>query len=52
MILLATKDDIEKTKADLTLEIEKVKADVQVIKWMLGVVLAGIISLVLKTFFA
>ena len=39
------------TKADLTLEIEKVKAELLVIKWMLGVVLAGIISLMLKTFF-
>lgn len=49
--VLATKNDIEKNKAELSLEIEKVKSDVQVIKWMLGVVLAGIISLILKTFF-
>lgn len=50
--VLATKLDIEKTKSDLTLEIAKVNAELLVIKWMLGVVLAGIISLILKAFFA
>ncbi len=42
------KKDILATKLDL----EKIKAELLVIKWMLGVILAGIISLVLKTFFA
>ncbi|MBW8050884.1 MAG: DUF1640 domain-containing protein [Cytophagales bacterium] len=32
------------------LGIEKLKAELLVVKWMLGVVLAGIISLVLKAF--
>ena len=32
------------------LDIEKLKAELLVVKWMLGVVLAGIISLVLKAF--
>lgn len=48
---LATRLDLEKTKSELILEIEKVKADVTVIKWMLGVVIAGILSLVVKSFF-
>jgi len=48
---LATKHDIEKTKSDLTLEIERVKAEMLVMKWMLGAVLAGIISLILKAYF-
>lgn len=48
---LATKLDLQKTKSDLILEIEKVRAEVTVIKWMLGVVLAGILSLLVKTFF-
>ena len=44
---------IEERKDELAtkLDIEKLKAELLVIKWMLGVVLAGIISLVLKTFF-
>ena len=32
------------------LDIEKLKAELLVVLWMLGVVLAGIISLVLKAF--
>ena len=44
---LATKGDIHVLKIDN----EKVKAELLVIKWMLGVVLAGIISLVIKSFF-
>ena len=37
---------------DVKIVIEKIKTDLIVIKWMLGVVLAGIISLMVKTFFA
>ncbi len=46
--ILATKNDV----SDVRLEIEKLRAEFLVVKWMLGVVLAGIISLVVKTFFA
>lgn len=48
---LASKYDVEKVRADLKLEIEKVNSQLLVIKWMLGVVLAGIISIMLKTYF-
>ena len=44
---LATKLDIEHIK----LEIEKVRTEVTVSKWMLGVVITGILALILKTFF-
>ncbi len=45
--MLATKEDIHR----LENEIEKVKAELLLIKWMLGFLLAGNLSLILKTFF-
>jgi hypothetical protein len=33
------------------MDIEKLKAELLVLKWMLGFVLAGILSLILKAFF-
>ena len=44
---LATKLDIEHIK----LEIERVRSEVTITKWMLGVVIAGILSLIIKSFF-
>ena len=45
--VFATKEDIHNLKID----IEKLRSEFLVVKWMLGVILAGIISLVVKTFF-
>ena len=45
--ILATKEDTHNLKID----IERLRAELLVIKWMLGVVLAGILSLVAKSFF-
>ncbi|GMU49631.1 MAG: hypothetical protein AMXMBFR31_18570 [Candidatus Desulfobacillus denitrificans] len=39
------------TKQDLQIELAPIKADVQLIKWMLGILLAGVASLVIKSFF-
>jgi len=44
---LATKNDINLLQNDM----EKVKAELLVLKWMLGFLLAGMLSLILKTFF-
>lgn len=44
---LATKLDIEKIK----IEIEKLRGEFMVVKWMLGVLVAGNISLIIKAFF-
>ena len=44
---LATKLDIEKIRVD----IERVRGEILVLKWMLGVSIAGILSLILKSFF-
>ena len=45
---LADKTDVLATKLDL----EKIRSELLVVKWMLGVVLAGIVSLVVKSFFS
>ena len=42
-----TKKDLLATKLD----IEHLKAELLVLKWMLGFLLAGMLSLILKTFF-
>jgi hypothetical protein len=48
------KKDTLATKSDIFLlqnDIEKVKAELLVLKWMLGFLLAGMLFLILKTFF-
>lgn len=39
------------TRKDLQIELAPIKSDLTLVKWMLGIVLAGIASLVLKAFF-
>jgi hypothetical protein len=39
------------TKKDLQIELAPVKSDLLLLKWMIGLVLGGIIALILKTFF-
>ncbi len=55
---LATKADLREVKADIRelrtemkLEIASVKSDLTVLKWMIGLIFAGIIALVMKSFF-
>ena len=43
---LATKPEITEIK----LEIIEIKAELKLLKWMMGIILAGVVSLVLKTF--
>jgi predicted transcriptional regulator len=50
--LVEHKIDAKKDELATKLDIEKLRAELLVIKWMLGVVLAGIVSLVVKSFFA
>jgi hypothetical protein len=38
------------TKTDLEIGLSPVRTDLAVLKWMMGVVLAGVLSLILKTF--
>ncbi|HJX11429.1 MAG: DUF1640 domain-containing protein [Deltaproteobacteria bacterium] len=39
------------TKKDLQIELAPIKSDLLLFKWMIGLVLGGIIALVLKAFF-
>jgi hypothetical protein len=39
------------TKADLEIALSPVRTDLTALKWMMGVLLAGVLSLILKTFF-
>ena len=39
------------TKQDLQLELAPLKAELQVMKWMSGLILGGVITLIIKTFF-
>jgi hypothetical protein len=39
------------SKKDLQIELAPIKADISLIKWMLGILLAGVMSLILKAFF-
>ena len=52
---LATKRDVADAKlelrTDLALGFAKVNGEITLLKWMLGVLLAGVLSLVAKTFF-
>ena len=49
---LATKSDIKDIRSDVAIEFAKVRGEIALLKWMLGAVLAGVVSLVLKAFFA
>ena len=40
------------TKSDLQIELAPLRADINLIKWMLGILLAGVMALVLKSFFS
>ena len=47
---LATKADLAELKKDLQLEIAPIKADILLLKWMVGVIVAGVVALVIKAF--
>jgi hypothetical protein len=47
----ASNDQQLVTKQDLQIELAPLKAELQVMKWMSGLILGGIMALVLKAFF-
>ncbi len=48
---LATKRDISDLRRDIEVRFERIDGELKLNRWMLGVLLAGVISLVLKAFF-
>ena len=52
---LATKEDLKNGLKDLEIKLdtrfEKLMGEMVLLKWMLGILIAGVISLVLKAFF-
>ncbi len=40
------------TKDDLEIALSPLKADLAVLKWMIGILIAGVMSIVIKTFFS
>lgn len=39
------------TKKDLQIELASIRSDIHLIKWMLGILLGGVMALILKAFF-
>jgi hypothetical protein len=48
---LVTKKDLKELELRLENKFESMKGELSLLKWMIGFVLAGIVSLILKTFF-
>lgn len=48
---LATKRDIDDLRRDIDVLFERIDGELKLNRWMLGMLLAGVISLVLKAFF-
>ncbi len=44
-------NDQELVTKDIQLELAPMKAELQILKWMTGLVLGGVVALVLKSFF-
>lgn len=47
----ASSDQELVTKKDLQIELAPIKADMQIIKWINGLMLGGIVALILKAFY-
>jgi len=48
---IATKRDIERLEAKLDTRFERIDGESRLNRWMLGLMLAGVVSLILKAFF-
>ena len=49
---LATKGDIKEASHALELKIERINAEITLLKWMNGLIIGGIVALVIKAFFS
>jgi len=48
---LATKDDLKTLEMKLDGRFERLMGEITLLKWMLGILIAGVVSLILKSFF-
>ncbi len=48
---IATKGDVNRLEIQIRNDMHKLENQIAVLKWMMGVMLAGVLSLVLKAFF-
>ncbi|MBF0608268.1 MAG: DUF1640 domain-containing protein [Candidatus Magnetobacterium sp. LHC-1] len=48
---LATKEDLFKLEGRLKDDIANIKSELLLLKWMMGILIAGVVSLVMKAFF-
>lgn len=48
---VATAQDIERLEPKVETRFERVEGELQLVRWMFGIVLAGVLSLILKAFF-
>ena len=48
---LATKRDISELRRDIDVRFERIDGELKLNRWMLGILIAGVMSLVLKSFF-
>ena len=48
---VATGRDIERLDAKMENRFERLDGELRLVRWMLGIVLAGVLSLILKAFF-
>ncbi|MBF0356493.1 MAG: DUF1640 domain-containing protein [Alphaproteobacteria bacterium] len=48
---VATKRDIEKLDAGISNRFERLEGELKLNRWMLGILMAGVMSLILKAFF-
>ncbi|WP_394753880.1 hypothetical protein [Crenothrix sp.] len=48
---LASKRDIRELELKIETRFEQVKGELTLVKWMLGIVLGGVMALILKAFF-
>lgn len=48
---LATRHDLKETELKIDNKLETIKGELNLIKWMIGLLLAGVVSLILKSFF-
>ena len=48
---IATKRDIERLEAKLDTRFERIDGELRLNRWMLGLMLAGLVSLILKAFY-